>query len=174
MEKGLTFIDTAEVYGFGKSEEFLGVSKDTITYTHMYVYTHLKVALHIALHIRLYVPHVPVYVRCTCVCVCVCVCIKCVCVCVCVCVAGEFIKELPAGSPKVQVATKFAPLPWRLTADSVPAALKASLSRLQMSKVELYMQHWWVACTHIHTHTEKQCGAFLIGTPAIWYTCTRA
>lgn len=24
MEKGLTFIDTAEVYGFGKSEEFLG------------------------------------------------------------------------------------------------------------------------------------------------------
>lgn len=56
--------------------------------------------------------------------------------------AGEFLRELPPGSPKVQVATKFAPLPWRQTAASVPAALKASLGRMQLSKIELYMIHW--------------------------------
>lgn len=43
-----------------------------------------------------------------------------------------------------QIATKFAPLPWRLTSDSVPIALKASLSRLGLSKCSLYMIHWWV------------------------------
>jgi len=77
LEAGLTHIDTAEVYGFGKSEEFL----------------------------------------------------------------GEFLRETgTAGS--VQVATKFAPLPWRLTANSVPLACKASLARLGLPKTTLYMQHW--------------------------------
>jgi len=75
IESGLTFIDTAEVYGFGKSEEFL----------------------------------------------------------------GEFMKETGT-SPLV--ATKFAPQPWRLGADSVPEACRASLKRLQLSKMSLYMQHW--------------------------------
>lgn len=42
------------------------------------------------------------------------------------------------------VATKFAPLPWRLTADSVPLAAQASLRRLQMTKLGLYIIHWWV------------------------------
>jgi aryl-alcohol dehydrogenase-like predicted oxidoreductase len=45
----------------------------------------------------------------------------------------------------VQVATKFAPLPWRFTPDSVVHACEASLKRLQMRKVTLYMQHWCVA-----------------------------
>eukprot|EP00199_Chlamydomonas_sp_CCMP681_P001956 CAMPEP_0119107180 /NCGR_PEP_ID=MMETSP1180-20130426/8975_1 /TAXON_ID=3052 ORGANISM="Chlamydomonas cf sp, Strain CCMP681" /NCGR_SAMPLE_ID=MMETSP1180 /ASSEMBLY_ACC=CAM_ASM_000741 /LENGTH=379 /DNA_ID=CAMNT_0007092633 /DNA_START=5 /DNA_END=1144 /DNA_ORIENTATION=+ len=78
LEAGLTFIDTAEVYGFGKSEEFL----------------------------------------------------------------GEFIREAGEAGKAVQVATKFAPQPWRLTADSVPNALKASLKRLGKDRCELYMQHW--------------------------------
>lgn len=75
VDSGITFIDTAEVYGFGKSEEFL----------------------------------------------------------------GEFAKE---SNSTPTVATKFAPLPWRQTADSVPTALKASLQRLQMDSIGLYMIHW--------------------------------
>lgn len=78
IDAGLTFIDTAEVYGFGKSEEFL----------------------------------------------------------------GEFLKEAGPAAAGVQVATKFAPLPWRLTSDSVPLALKASLGRMQQSSCALYMIHW--------------------------------
>ncbi|KAG2495115.1 hypothetical protein HYH03_006725 [Edaphochlamys debaryana] len=78
MSAGLGFIDTAEVYGFGKSEEFL----------------------------------------------------------------GEFIRELPPGSPAPVVATKFAPMPWSFTAGSVAAAARASLGRLQLPSVGLYMQHW--------------------------------
>lgn len=75
MEAGLTFIDTAEVYGFGNSEKFL----------------------------------------------------------------GQFAKETDT---KPVIATKFAPYPWRLSADSVPIALKASLQRLQVSSTGLYMIHW--------------------------------
>lgn len=52
---------------------------------------------------------------------------------------GEFLKENEA-SPTI--ATKFAPLPWRQTSDSVPNALKASLQRLQVDSVGLYMIHW--------------------------------
>jgi len=69
------FIDTAEVYGFGRSEEYL----------------------------------------------------------------GEFIRT--TGTQPL-VATKFAPLPWRLNADCVPEAARASLQRLGLPKMSLYMQHW--------------------------------
>jgi aryl-alcohol dehydrogenase-like predicted oxidoreductase len=75
IDNGLTFIDTAEVYGFGKSEEF----------------------------------------------------------------TGEFIRETNTAPV---IATKFAPLPWRFTSDSVVTACKASLSRLQQKNVGLYMIHW--------------------------------
>lgn len=74
---GLTFIDTAEVYGFGLSEEFL----------------------------------------------------------------GEFMEEAPSDPPPL-VATKYAPQPWRLTADTVPAACRASLKRLRLQQMALYIQHW--------------------------------
>ena len=40
------------------------------------------------------------------------------------------------------IATKFAPLPLRFTAEDVPKALKASLDRLGLEKTALYMQHW--------------------------------
>ena len=75
METGVDFIDTAEVYGYGKSEEFL----------------------------------------------------------------GEFMKK---SGTRPTIATKFPPLPWRVTKESVPIALKASLQRLQLDKVGLYMIHW--------------------------------
>lgn len=75
MDSGIDFIDTAEVYGFGKSEEYL----------------------------------------------------------------GEFIKETQTNPI---IATKYAPLPWRWTAESVPNALQNSLKRLQLSKLGLYMIHW--------------------------------
>ncbi|KAK9853919.1 hypothetical protein WJX84_005356 [Apatococcus fuscideae] len=75
LSHGISFIDTAEVYGFGLSEEFL----------------------------------------------------------------GEFMRTTGI---KPVIATKFAPLPWRLNADSVVKGLKGSLSRLGVSQVGLYMQHW--------------------------------
>ena len=75
VEAGISFLDTAEVYGFGKSEEFV----------------------------------------------------------------AEFMRA--TGTAPV-VATKFAPLPWRVTADSVVSAARASLGRLQMEKMDLYIQHW--------------------------------
>ncbi|GIL51221.1 hypothetical protein Vafri_7290 [Volvox africanus] len=81
IQSGLTFIDTAEVYGYGKSEEFL----------------------------------------------------------------GEFMREQATkspGSPAPIIATKFAPLPWRFTSASVVEAAKASLARLGLSSMGLYMQHW--------------------------------
>eukprot|EP01023_Acetabularia_acetabulum_P044936 TRINITY_DN4539_c0_g1_i1.p2 TRINITY_DN4539_c0_g1~~TRINITY_DN4539_c0_g1_i1.p2 ORF type:complete len:359 (-),score=44.84 TRINITY_DN4539_c0_g1_i1:632-1708(-) len=75
IDSGISFIDTAEVYGFGKSEEFL---RDFMTET----------------------------------------------------------KTSPT------IATKFAPLPWRFAEDSVVSALRASLTRLGLPQVGLYMIHW--------------------------------
>ena len=77
MRSGLTFLDTAEVYGFGLSEEFV----------------------------------------------------------------REFMKSSKVETKPV-IATKFAPLPWRQRPESVVEACKASLNRLGVDKVGLYMQHW--------------------------------
>nr|WP_322662335.1 aldo/keto reductase [Dendronalium sp. ChiSLP03b]MDZ8207090.1 aldo/keto reductase [Dendronalium sp. ChiSLP03b] len=75
LETGITFFDTAEVYGLGLSEQLL----------------------------------------------------------------GQFIHQ--AQKP-VQIATKFGPLPWRFTGQSVSDALTDSLKRLQLQRVELYQVHW--------------------------------
>ena len=75
IEAGITFFDTAEVYGLGLSEELL----------------------------------------------------------------GQFMKKT---DKQVQIATKFAPLPWRFSAQSVSDALNDSLKRLQVEKVALYQVHW--------------------------------
>ncbi|RAM53466.1 MAG: aldo/keto reductase [Hapalosiphonaceae cyanobacterium JJU2] len=75
LEAGLTFFDTAEVYGFGLSEELL----------------------------------------------------------------AQFLQKT---DQKVQIATKYGPFPWRLTAQSVADALTESLKRLQVQKVALYQVHW--------------------------------
>ena len=52
---------------------------------------------------------------------------------------GQFIKEF---DEPVLVATKFFPMPWRLTKNSVPSALKASLKRLDLERVDLYQIHF--------------------------------
>ncbi|WP_315786974.1 aldo/keto reductase [Fischerella sp. JS2] len=75
LEAGITFFDTAEVYGFGLSEELL----------------------------------------------------------------AQFLQKT---AQKVQIATKYGPFPWRITAQSVADALTESLKRLQVQKVALYQVHW--------------------------------
>jgi len=75
LEARINFFDTAEVYGFGRSERLL----------------------------------------------------------------GRFIRA--AGQPAV-VATKFMPLPWRLGRGSVLRALRKSLARLGMERVDLYQVHF--------------------------------
>jgi aryl-alcohol dehydrogenase-like predicted oxidoreductase len=52
---------------------------------------------------------------------------------------GQFIKKT---TQPVQIATKFGPLPWRLTGKSVSEALSASLKRLQVEQITLYQVHW--------------------------------
>jgi len=52
---------------------------------------------------------------------------------------GKFLKET---DQPVLVATKFFPLPWRLTKNSIPRALKGSLERLGAESVDLYQIHW--------------------------------
>ena len=49
---------------------------------------------------------------------------------------------LNGSKPPIRVATKFFPWPWRLTSDSIPAALKASLRRLRLEQVDIYQIHW--------------------------------
>ncbi len=52
---------------------------------------------------------------------------------------GQFAEQ--AGQP-VLIATKFFPMPWRLRAASIPAALRGSLVRLRRESVDLYQIHW--------------------------------
>ncbi len=74
LEAGISFFDTAEIYGIGDSEKFL----------------------------------------------------------------GQFMKQ---SGRSVQIATKYFPLPWRFTAESVSEALTESLKRLQVERVDLYQVH---------------------------------
>jgi aryl-alcohol dehydrogenase-like predicted oxidoreductase len=74
LDTGISFFDTAEVYGLGESERLL----------------------------------------------------------------GRFMKEV--GRP-MQIATKYFPLPWRFTGQSVSDAITESLKRLQVERVELYQVH---------------------------------
>lgn len=82
LRAGIDFFDTAEMYGFGKSEKFI----------------------------------------------------------------GEFLRAARASNPSIaddlHIATKYAPLPWRLTRGQVVRALRASLKRLGLATVDLYQIHW--------------------------------
>ena len=51
-------------------------------------------------------------------------------------------RALAGSDASAFVATKFAPLPWRLTSAALPAALDASLHRLQRETVDLYQIHF--------------------------------
>eukprot|EP00271_Cylindrocystis_brebissonii_P014459 TRINITY_DN35801_c0_g1_i1.p1 TRINITY_DN35801_c0_g1~~TRINITY_DN35801_c0_g1_i1.p1 ORF type:complete len:398 (+),score=61.80 TRINITY_DN35801_c0_g1_i1:235-1428(+) len=57
---------------------------------------------------------------------------------------GRFIQERERrqGDGRPAIATKYAPLPWRLGRKTVTAALKQSLDRLRVPSVELYQIHW--------------------------------
>lgn len=61
---------------------------------------------------------------------------------------GQFSREL-----KVQplVATKFAPLPWRVRQDSLVGALQRSLNRLNLPKVDLYQIHFPIPVRSVET-----------------------
>ncbi len=52
---------------------------------------------------------------------------------------GKFLKET---EQPIRVATKFFPWPWRWSVKSIPSALKASLRRLALERVDLYQIHW--------------------------------
>jgi aryl-alcohol dehydrogenase-like predicted oxidoreductase len=52
---------------------------------------------------------------------------------------GQFLKTT---EKRVIVATKFMPFPWRLRKSSLIKALKNSLDRLGLNKVDLYQIHW--------------------------------
>jgi aryl-alcohol dehydrogenase-like predicted oxidoreductase len=52
---------------------------------------------------------------------------------------GQFLKET---DQPILVATKYFPLPWRLAKNAIPSALKRSLDRLGIEKVDLYQIHW--------------------------------
>ncbi|MCU0490701.1 MAG: aldo/keto reductase [Chloroflexaceae bacterium] len=54
-------------------------------------------------------------------------------------ILGELVRK--SRSP-VLIASKFAPLPWRLSPRSLRGALDASLKRLGVSQIALYQIHW--------------------------------
>ncbi len=56
---------------------------------------------------------------------------------------GQFIQEVMSESdtPAI-IATKYMPVPWRFSAQSVADALTASLKRLKRSSITLYQVHW--------------------------------
>ena len=96
LENGVHFVDTAEIYGNGRSERLL----------------------------------------------------------------GQFLKR---SETPVIVATKFFPLPWRWTKASVTRALRASLERLQLERVDLYQIHWPSPLIPIETYVEGLASAHRLG-----------
>ncbi|MBD2100228.1 aldo/keto reductase [Leptolyngbya sp. FACHB-261] len=52
---------------------------------------------------------------------------------------GQFSRDAKV---PIQIATKYGPLPWRWSAESVAEALTASLNRLGTDRVTLYQVHW--------------------------------
>jgi aryl-alcohol dehydrogenase-like predicted oxidoreductase len=96
LENGVNFVDTAEVYGSGRSERLL----------------------------------------------------------------GQFIKK---SKVPVLVATKFFPMPWRWRKASVTRALRHSLERLQLERVDLYQIHWPSPIMPVETHVEGLASAHRLG-----------
>jgi len=86
MDSGITLVDTAEVYGLGKSERLLGNFE------------------------KVYLTNTP--------------------------------SEPPREKTKPIVATKFAPLPWRVGRRAVVEACRDSLARLGRTQIDLYQIHF--------------------------------
>jgi aryl-alcohol dehydrogenase-like predicted oxidoreductase len=64
---------------------------------------------------------------------------------------GQFMRETPAERDRLVLATKFAPLPWRLTSGRLLHALRESLNRLGLSQVDLYQIHFPYSPVSIET-----------------------
>jgi len=96
LENGVHFVDTAEIYGNGRSERLL----------------------------------------------------------------GQFLKRTET---PVVVATKFFPLPWRFTRTAVTRALRASLERLDLERVDLYQIHWPSPIVPVETFAEGLAAAHRLG-----------
>lgn len=96
VENGITLVDSAEVYGSGRSERFL----------------------------------------------------------------GQFVQN---SDKPVLVATKFFPMPWRWSKQSVVRALRGSLERLGLEQVALYQLHWPSPLIPIETYAEGLALAFKQG-----------
>ena len=58
---------------------------------------------------------------------------------------GGLFPSAPYQPPAQQVATKFAPYPWRLTRGSMVKAAKESLQRLEQDKLSIAQLHWSTA-----------------------------
>lgn len=69
---------------------------------------------------------------------------------------GRFVNET---KPPLFVATKFMPFPWRLTKGQFRSALKESLKRLGLSRVDLYQMHWPFPPVRIETRMEAMAEA---------------
>jgi aryl-alcohol dehydrogenase-like predicted oxidoreductase len=55
---------------------------------------------------------------------------------------GEYIRQIGPSSGPLVIASKYMPYPWRLTRSALGSALRGSLRRLGMSRVDLYQIHW--------------------------------
>lgn len=65
-------------------------------------------------------------------------------------ILGQLVRD-DADPQQVVVASKFAPLPQRLSARSVTTALDASLARLGLPRIDLYYVHWHVGLIALDT-----------------------
>lgn len=73
---------------------------------------------------------------------------------------GTFAKHSPT---PIQIATKFMPLPWRLTRTSLLKALKGSLARLGVPSVDLYQIHFPIPPISVETWMEAMVEAVAAG-----------
>ena len=73
---------------------------------------------------------------------------------------GQFIRE---SGQQVLVATKFMPYPWRLRKQALLRALRGSLSRLGMEKVDLYQIHQALPPVNVETWMDAMSEAVQAG-----------
>src|SRR5512139_3680445 len=77
-------------------------------------------------------------------------------------VVGQFMAETQTRD-QVVLATKFAPLPWRLSSGRLLHALRESLNRLGLSQVDLYQIHWPYTPVSVETWMEAMADAVEAG-----------
>lgn len=75
---------------------------------------------------------------------------------------GEYIKSLNSSTTTV-VASKFMPFPWRWTKGTMESALRSSLRRLNMGRVDLYQIHWPLPPFPVSHWADALAGAVLSG-----------